>query len=77
MKREIPVINSGGVGLWAIKDIGSDPSGGEVAAGVEHAPPHVVLTRRRRGRRSGRSRRPWSCRHRQRPLVLATTLSDV
>lgn len=61
----VPVVNSGRVGLLAVEVVSSDGSGGEVAAGVEDAPPHVVLPRRRRARRR-RSRR-----HGQRSLVLA------
>lgn len=51
-----------------VKHLSTDGPGGQVAPGVEHAPPHVLLRRRgcrsRRGRRSGRRRR-----HGRRPLV--------
>lgn len=68
-KLGLPVVNSGRVGLRVIEVVSSDGFGGEVAAGVEDAPPHVVLPRRRRARRR-RTRR-----HRQRFLVLAAACS--
>ncbi|RWW15715.1 hypothetical protein GW17_00020433 [Ensete ventricosum] len=65
----VPVVDGGGVGLGLVEQVGALGFGGEVAAGVEHAPPHVALARgggagRRRGRRGGRLR------HRQGSLVL-------
>lgn len=65
----VPVVDGGGVGLGLVEQVGAEGFGGEVAAGVEHAPPHVTLARgggagRRRGRCGGRLR------HRQGSLVL-------
>jgi len=52
-----PVIDGGGVGLRAVEEVGAEALGGQVASGVEHAPPHVATARwRSRGRRHRRGR---------------------
>lgn len=38
-----PVIDSGGVRLWFVKDLSTDKSGVKVATRIEHAPPHVIV----------------------------------
>ena len=74
-----PVINSGRVGLWLVKHLGSHTPAGKVTPRVEHAPPHVVGLTHCRWRWSRRCCRCCRCprarRHRQRPLVATTHIS--
>lgn len=50
--------------MGLVEIVSSDSLGGEVAAGVEHAPPHVALPLSRGV--AGRRRRHWSGRRRRR-----------
>lgn len=63
-----PVVDGGGVGLGAVEEVGAEALGGEVAPGVEDAPPHAAAARRRRRRRRRRHRRGRGRRHRLRRL---------
>jgi|APAra0007618257_1042622.scaffolds.fasta_scaffold01369_2 hypothetical protein len=51
-----------------IKDVGADGSSGEVASRIKDAPPHVILTWRRRSGWSRWSSRAHCRRHGQRPM---------